>query len=240
MSSIYLIKQTFFIIHGLSGVRRWHCFSLLLYLLQKWNLHLDWKIVIIITFIILLFITWLFLDPYINYSIKNACALSSLCSTFIYTNCDNLWQILYHRTLTKWDTSEIPRTWNSMKISQALWWNVKREPGNPLVSRIVRASSNGIVIARNPIYQAFPRPSSILCTAFHRFSLCHSSRFSKPGRRRHWQLSSPCLGLLQCRVVYVSPVPKTAISDRVDFSPVWCDSYYRPAFLSSFFLLWRR
>lgn len=126
-----------------------------------------------------------------------------------------------------------------MKISQALWWDVKREPGNPLVSRIVRASSNGIVIARNPIYQAFPRPSSILCTAFHRFSLCHFSRFSKPGRRRHWQLSSPCLGLLQCRVVYVSPVPKTAISDRVDFSPVWCDSYYRPAFLSSLFLSWQ-
>lgn len=31
--------------------------------------------------------------------------------------------------------------------------------------------------------------------------------------------------------VYVPPVPKTAIPGRVDFSLVWCDSYYRRVFL---------
>lgn len=38
-------------------------------------------------------------------------------------------------------------------------------------------SPNGTVIARNPIYQDSLRPSSMLCTASRRFSLCHSSRF---------------------------------------------------------------
>lgn len=90
----------------------------------------------------------------------------------------------------------------------------RREPGDSLVSRIVRATLRRLtVIARNLIYQAFLRPSSMLCTRSCRFSLCHSSRFPKPGRRRHWQLSSPCLGLLQCRVVYVPLVPKTMIPD---------------------------
>lgn len=90
----------------------------------------------------------------------------------------------------------------------------RREPGDSLVSRIVRATLRRLtVIARNPIYQAFLRPSSMLCTRSRRFSLCYSSRFPKPARRRHWQLSSPCLGRLQCRVVYVPLVPKTMIPD---------------------------
>lgn len=47
-------------------------------------------------------------------------------------------------------------------------------------------SPNGTVIARNPIYQDSLRPSSVLCTASRRFSLCHSSRFLpfRSSRRR--------------------------------------------------------
>lgn len=161
------------------------------------------------------------------------------CAPLLYTtNYDNLWQILYHRTLTKWGTSGISRTWNGMKISQALWAG-KGELENPLVSRIVRASPDGIVIVRNPIYQAFPRPSSILCTAFRRFSLCHSSRFPKSGRR-HRQLSSPCLKLLQCRGLRASCIKNGDPRQSWLFPRLMRQLLSSCVSLSSPFLSWHR
>lgn len=163
--------------------------------------------------------------------------LSTLRSICMYINCDNLWQILYHRTLTKWDTSGIFRTWNGMKISRALWWDGKREPGNPLVSRIARASSNGIVFVRNPIYQAFLHQA---CSA-PRFAVF---LYAIPPAFQAWSTETTVVVLsgtfTMSRWFTCLPYQKTAIPDRVDFSPVWCDSYYHLAFLSSPFLSWHR
>lgn len=89
----------------------------------------------------------------------------------------------------------------------------RREPRDSLVSRIVRATLRRLtVIVRNPIYQAFLRPSSMLCTTSHRFSLCHSA-LSQAGpdgdtgncRRPVWDFYNV--------VVYVPLVLKTAIPD---------------------------
>lgn len=52
--------------------------------------------------------------------------------------------------------------WKFLMLQREDRW----EPGDSLVSRIVRATLRRLtVIARNPIYQAFLRPSSMLCTA---------------------------------------------------------------------------
>lgn len=103
------------------------------------------------------------------------------------------------------------------KISQAPRETEGRAEGpfSPADCTSDATSPNGTVIARNPIYQAFLRPSSMLCNASRRFSLRHSSRlFARAGPdREHRRLSSPCLELLRCRMVYVPPVPKTAIRD---------------------------
>jgi hypothetical protein len=77
------------------------------------------------------------------------------------------------------------------------------------------ASSNGTVIARNPIYQVFLRPSSTPCITSHRFSLCHFYSTEEDRATEILATSSSCLGLLQCRVVYVLPsVPKCAPDPR--------------------------
>lgn len=105
-----------------------------------------------------------------------------------------------------------------------------------LVSWIVQATLCRLtVIARNPIYQAFLRPSSMLCTASRRFSSCHFSGFPKPVRRRHWQLSSqpPSGTLTMSRWFTCLSYQKRRFQRRrrYFFPSRRYDAYYRTAFL---------
>lgn len=108
-----------------------------------------------------------------------------------------------------------------------------------LVSRIVQAALCRLtVIARNPIYQAFLRPSSMPCTASRRFSSCHFSGSPKPVRRRHWQLSSPPSGTLtMSRWFTCLSYQKRRSQTSTLLLPVRYDGYHRTPRFSRLSLL---